>query len=45
MSTLVKKVKGLDKVDLVGASIGLFLILPSLVLITIDVLVNGSNML
>jgi len=45
MSTLVRKVKGLDKIDLVGASIGLFFILPSLVLITIDIIVNGANML
>ncbi len=45
MSTLVKKVKGLDKVDLVGLSIGVFFIFPSLVLITIDVIVNGANML
>lgn len=45
MSTLVRKVKGLDKVDLVGASIGVFFILPSLVVVTIDLIVNGANML
>ena len=45
MSTLVNKVKGLDTINLVGASIASLVIIPSLVVLVIDLVVNGANMI
>tara|TARA_R100000544_G_C2214271_1_gene53685 strand:- start:306 stop:443 length:138 start_codon:yes stop_codon:yes gene_type:complete len=45
MSTLVKKVKGLDAIDKTGLAIGVLFIIPSALGLIVDVIVNGANML
>ena len=45
MKTLANKVKGLDKVDLVGGAIGVLVIVPCALGLIIDVIVNGANMI
>ena len=41
----VRKVNRLDNIDKIGLTIGLFIILPSVVAIIKDVLINGSNLI
>ena len=45
MKTLANKLKGLDKVDLVGGAVGVLVILPCALVLIIDVIVNGANMI
>ena len=45
MKAIVNKVKGLDKVDLVGGAIGVLFIIPSCIGLIVDVIVNGANMI
>ena len=42
---VVRKVNRLDNIDKTGLTIGLFIILPSVVAIIKDVLINGSNLI
>ena len=41
----VRKVNRLDNIDKIGLTIGLFIILPAVVAIIKDVLINGSNLI
>ena len=41
----IRKVNRLDNIDKTGLTIGLFIILPSVVAIIKDVLINGSNLI
>ena len=41
----VRKVSRLDAIDKTGLTIGLFIILPAVVAIIKDVLINGSNLI
>ena len=41
----VRKVNRLDNIDKGGLAIGLFFILPAIVLLISDVLTNGSNLI
>ena len=45
MQKLKNKITNLDKIDLVGISIGIFFLLPSITLIVIDLINNGAKML
>ena len=42
---VVRKVNRLDNIDKTGLTIGLLIILPSVVAIIKDVLINGSNLI
>lgn len=41
----VRKVNRLDNIDKTGLTIGLFIILPAVIAIIKDVLINGSNLI
>ena len=41
----VRKVNRLDNIDKTGLAVGLFFILPAIVLLISDVLTNGSNLI
>jgi hypothetical protein len=45
MKKLINKISKLDKIDLVGLSIGIFFLLPSIILLVIDLINNGAKML
>ena len=45
MNKLINKIAKLDKIDLIGLSIGIFFLLPSIILLVIDLINNGARML
>jgi len=45
MKKLINKISNLDKIDLVGLSIGILFLLPSIILLLIDLIINGSNLI
>ena len=45
MKTLKNKVQRLDNIDKGGLLFGLLVILPLLVIITIDLITNGTNLI
>ena len=45
MNKLINKIEKLDKIDLVGLSIGVFFLLPSVIILIIDLINNGAKML
>ena len=45
MKKLINKIAKLDKIDLVGLSIGIFFLLPSIIMLVIDLINNGAKML
>ena len=45
MRTLKNKVQKLDNIDKAGLLFGLLVILPLLVIITIDLITNGANLI
>ena len=44
MTKLKNKIAKLDKIDLIGLSIGVFFLLPSIVLLIIDLINNGAKL-
>jgi len=45
MRKLINKISNLDKIDIVGLSIGIFFLLPSIISLVIDLIINGAKML
>lgn len=45
MRKLINKITKLDKIDLVGLSVGVFFLLPSIIILVIDLINNGAKML
>ena len=45
MKNLISKVSKLDKVDLVGAAFGMFVFLPLVLILIVDIATNGAQML
>ena len=45
MNKLKNKISKLDKIDLVGLSVGIFFLLPSIIVLVIDLINNGAKML
>ena len=45
MKNLISKVSKLDKVDLVGAAFGMFVFLPLVLILIVDIATNGAKML
>ncbi len=45
MNKLINKIVKLDKIDLVGLSIGVFFLLPGIIVLVIDLINNGAKML
>jgi len=45
MRTLKNKVQKLDNIDKAGLLFGLLVILPLLVIITVDLITNGANLI
>jgi len=41
----IRKVNRMDNIDKTGLTIGLFIILPSVIAVIKDVLINGSNLI
>ena len=44
MTKLKKKIAKLDKIDLIGLSIGVFFLLPSIIILIIDLINNGAKL-
>ena len=44
MKKLKNKIAKLDKIDLIGLSIGVFFLLPSIVILVIDLINNGEKL-
>ena len=44
MTKLKNKIAKLDKIDLIGLSIGVFFLLPSIVILVIDLINNGAKL-
>jgi hypothetical protein len=44
MTKLKNKISKLDKIDLVGLSIGIFFLLPSIIILVIDLINNGAKL-
>ena len=44
MTKLKNKIAKLDKIDLIGLSIGVFFLLPSIIILIIDLINNGAKL-
>ena len=44
MTKLKNKIAKLDKIDLVGLLIGIFFLLPSIIMLVIDLINNGAKL-